>query len=77
MNRASPLYTGPQSLDAVADVLAIACGHWGTGAEYLLNTVSHLESKGIRDRNLWQLQRLVAERIERNSTEQPESVAAL
>jgi cation transport protein ChaC len=70
MNRASPLYTGRQSLDAVADVLARACGHWGTGAEYLLNTVSHLEAKGIRDSNLWQLQRLVAERIERSSTEQ-------
>ncbi|MER8529688.1 gamma-glutamylcyclotransferase [Mesorhizobium sp. M0814] len=64
MNRASPLYAGRQSLEAVADVLASACGHWGTGAEYLLNTVSHLESKGIRDSNLWRLQRLVAERIE-------------
>ncbi len=66
MNRASPLYAGRQSLDAVAEVLARACGHWGSGAEYLLNTVSHLEAKGIRDRNLWQLQRLVAERIEGN-----------
>ena len=56
-------------LDAVADVLARSCGHWGSGAEYLLNTVSHLEAKGIRDSNLWRLQRLVAVRIERNSTE--------
>lgn len=64
MNRASPLYAGRLSLDAVADVLARACGHWGTGAEYLLNTVSHLEAKGIHDRNLWRLQRLVAERID-------------
>ncbi|WP_353843000.1 gamma-glutamylcyclotransferase [Mesorhizobium sp.] len=46
MNRDSPLYAGRQSLEAVADVLARACGHWGTGAEYLLNTVSHLEAKG-------------------------------
>ena len=65
INRASPLYVGRLSLEAVADVLAQACGHWGTGAEYLLNTVSHLEAKGIRDSNLWRLQRLVAERIER------------
>jgi cation transport protein ChaC len=64
MNRASPLYAGRLSLDAVADVLARACGHWGTGAEYLLNTVSHLEAKGIDDRNLWRLQRLVGERID-------------
>jgi cation transport protein ChaC len=64
MNRASPLYAGRLSPQEIADVLARSCGHWGTGAEYLLNTVSHLEEKGIRDRNLWRLQRLVAQRIE-------------
>jgi cation transport protein ChaC len=68
MNRASPRYTGRMSLEAVADILAQACGHWGTGAEYLLNTVTHLEAKGIRDRNLWQLQHLVAERINLSDT---------
>jgi cation transport protein ChaC len=67
MNRASPLYAGRLPLEAVADVLARACGHWGTGAEYLLNTVSHLEAKGIHDRNLWRLQQLVAERIDRQA----------
>ncbi len=67
MDRASPLY--PLISRAVADVLARARGHWGSGAEYLLNTVSHLEAKGIRDSNLWRLQRLVAERIERNATD--------
>ena len=64
MNRASPLYTGPLSPDVVADVLAQACGYGGTGAEYLLNTVAHLESRGIRDSLLWQLQDMVAARIE-------------
>jgi cation transport protein ChaC len=64
MNRASPAYAGRLSLEEVADVLSRCCGHWGSGAEYLLNTVSHLEAKGIRDRNLWRLQRLVARRIE-------------
>lgn len=64
MNRASPLYVGGISLEAVADVLARACGHWGTGAEYLLNTITHLEARGIRDSNLWRLQALVAQRIE-------------
>lgn len=64
MNRQSPLYAGRLSIDAVADVLARACGHWGTGAEYLLNTVANLEAKGIHDRNLWRLQRKVAERID-------------
>jgi cation transport protein ChaC len=67
MNRSSPLYAGRLPLDEVADVLAIACGHWGTGADYLLNTVASLEANGIRDGNLWRLQRLVAERIEANA----------
>ncbi len=64
MNPASPLYAGRLSPDAVADVLAVACGHVGTGAEYLLNTLVHLEARGVRDRGLWRLQRLVAQRIE-------------
>ena len=64
MNRSSPRYTGRLPLDDVADILSRACGHWGTGAEYLLNTVSHFEAKGIADGNLWRLQRLVAERID-------------
>jgi glutathione-specific gamma-glutamylcyclotransferase len=50
-------------LDKVAWVLARACGYAGSGAEYLYNTVAHLEELGIRDRNLWRLQRLVAEEI--------------
>ncbi|RVA66804.1 gamma-glutamylcyclotransferase, partial [Mesorhizobium sp. M7A.F.Ca.CA.001.08.2.1] len=52
-----------QPLDRVASVLARACGHIGSGAEYLYNTVSHLEAFGIRDRNLWRLQELVAQEV--------------
>jgi cation transport protein ChaC len=66
MNRSSPAYAGRLPLETVADTLSRSCGHWGTGAEYLLNTVTQLEARGIRDRNLWILQRLVAERIERD-----------
>lgn len=51
-------------LDQVAQVLARACGPIGSCAEYLFNTVSHLEDFGIRDRNLWHLQALVATEIE-------------
>ena len=65
MNRASPYYAGRLAPDEVAQVLARACGHWGTGAEYLLNTVTQLETRGIRDAGLWRLQALVAEEIER------------
>jgi cation transport protein ChaC len=65
MNRASPYYAGRLSAAEVAQTLARACGHWGTGAEYLLNTVTQLEARGIRDAGLWRLQALVAEEIDR------------
>jgi glutathione-specific gamma-glutamylcyclotransferase len=61
--RASPYYSGDLSAEQTADVLSRAVGHWGSGAEYLMNTVQQLESLGIRDRNLWRLQRMVADRI--------------
>jgi cation transport protein ChaC len=67
MNRASPYYAGRLPLEEVARTLARACGHWGTGAEYLLNTVTQLEARGIRDAGLWRLQALVAEEIDRMS----------
>jgi glutathione-specific gamma-glutamylcyclotransferase len=69
MNRQSRFYTGRLPPEQVADVLAKACGHWGSCAEYLHNTVAHLEEQGIRDRNLWHLQALVAERIKPEASE--------
>ena len=65
MNRASPNYVGRLEPEVVAATLARASGHWGSGAEYLFNTVSHLEARGIRDAGLWRLQRLVAGEIDR------------
>jgi cation transport protein ChaC len=50
-------------LETVAHRIAHACGHAGSCAEYLHNTVAHLEERGIRDRNLWRLQDLVAAEI--------------
>jgi len=66
--RALTFYAGPVGpgvtrklpLSDVAWRLARACGHVGPGAEYLYNTVVELEERGIQDRNLWTLQRLVA-----------------
>jgi glutathione-specific gamma-glutamylcyclotransferase len=63
MNRDAPTYVGRLPPEEIADILVRACGHWGSGADYLRNTVAHLEEHGIRDRNLWHLQELVAERI--------------
>jgi glutathione-specific gamma-glutamylcyclotransferase len=60
-----PAYAGRLPLPAVAETVARAAGHWGSGAQYLYNTVAKLEEHGIRDRNLWALQALVAEEIRR------------
>ncbi len=60
-----PRYAGRLPLPEVARTVARAAGHWGSGAQYLYNTVRHLEEYGIRDRNLWALQALVAEEIRR------------
>jgi len=46
--------------DEIAAILCTAVGHWGSGAEYLLQTVDQMERLGIRDANLWRLQRVVA-----------------
>ena len=63
INRKGFAYAGSRSHEATADILASACGHWGSGAEYLHNTIAKLAEHGIYDRNLWRLQALVAERI--------------
>jgi cation transport protein ChaC len=47
----------------VAQVLARACGHIGSGAEYLFKTVQSLEKLGIRDPYLWRVQKLVAAEV--------------
>ncbi|MFN8830779.1 MAG: hypothetical protein ACK50Q_09050 [Labrys sp. (in: a-proteobacteria)] len=41
-----------------------AAGPHGTVAEYLQNTVTHLEAAGVRDHRLWALQARVAALIE-------------
>ena len=64
MDRNSDAYVAGLSTEEIADVLAVAVGHWGSMAEYLYNTVQHLEALGIDDRLLWRMQELVAARIE-------------
>ena len=64
INRKGWAYAGNLSDVDVARRLASACGHWGSGADYLYNTVANLESRGIHDRHLWRLQQLVAAEIQ-------------
>lgn len=71
--RALTFWADPTGLDynvrlplaRVAQILARACGHIGSGADYLFQTVAKLDELGIRDRNLWRLQQLVADEIRR------------
>jgi glutathione-specific gamma-glutamylcyclotransferase len=71
--QALAFYAAPENLEnylsdrapgEVAHGLARACGHWGSGADYLYNTVHHLEALGIHDDGLWELQQHVAHEIE-------------
>lgn len=56
-------FVGGLTDEKIASILCSAVGHWGSGAEYLMQTVDQLERLGVRDANLWRLQRLVAQRL--------------
>jgi cation transport protein ChaC len=58
-------YVGELDGERTAAMIARAVGVWGSCAEYLYETISHLEELGIRDRALWRLQQLVAQKIVR------------
>lgn len=49
--------------EQASSLIARACGQGGSCAEYLRNTIVDLHAEGIRDRNLWRLQELVAAEI--------------
>jgi cation transport protein ChaC len=49
--------------EQASSLIARACGQGGSCAQYLRNTVVDLQAHGIRDRNLWRLQALVAAEI--------------
>ena len=57
-------YRANRPLEEVSHALARACGHWGSGAEYLRNTVIGLEEMGFHDPYLWKLQAMVARELQ-------------
>ncbi|MBI2719902.1 MAG: gamma-glutamylcyclotransferase [Rhizobiales bacterium] len=63
-NPDSPNYAGDLDTDHIAERLSEACGHWGSGTEYLFETITALEREGIHDPYLWDLQERVACLIE-------------
>jgi len=56
-------YVAGLTPEETAQVLCRAVGHWGSGAEYLMQTIDQFDRLGIRDANLRRLQRLVAQRL--------------
>ncbi|WP_353682907.1 gamma-glutamylcyclotransferase [Mesorhizobium sp.] len=65
-DRNSHFYISGLSHAEIADVLSKAHGRNGSMAEYLHNTVVHLETLGIHDRHLRYMEHLVAERLGAN-----------
>jgi cation transport protein ChaC len=63
-NPESRNYVGGLSIDETAAMIANACGHWGSCAEYLLQTVTALEASGIEDPYLSDLEDRVAALLE-------------
>lgn len=64
ISRQSDAYLPDLTTETVVEALATAAGERGSMAEYLHSTITHLEQRGIHDRYLWNLQELVADRIE-------------
>ena len=58
----SPFFVN-HDISTEAQILARACGHIGSGATYLFNTVSKLRDLDIFDEYIWELQNRVADEI--------------
>ena len=70
INRSAPAYVPGLTEEQVITSLATASGTAGSMAEYLLNTITHLQANGIHDQALWRLQELVAIRLEESPLEE-------
>jgi glutathione-specific gamma-glutamylcyclotransferase len=69
-NPENPNYVGGLAADEIAQTLSQACGHWGSCAEYLHQTVLSLDAAGIHDGYLWDLQERVAALIEAQTSQE-------
>jgi len=58
-------YVGDLSPEETARQIAPAVGMFGSMADYVLNTATHLEEMGIHDKTVWRMQSLVAAELEK------------
>jgi cation transport protein ChaC len=59
VNRRKPGYTGRLDDRKIVSIALKACGHYGTCADYLINTATSLEVAGIADPRLSRLARML------------------
>ncbi len=76
-DKSHPAYLPDLTEDVVVNSLATAAGERGSMAAYLRNTVEHLEGRGIHDRYLWRMQKLLAERLKSGPNRLRESFQAV
>ena len=67
IDRNTPGYTGRLSDEEIVNIAHGAHGHYGSCAEYLLNTATSLEQHGISDQRMRRLARLLAARSRQGS----------
>ena len=65
VNRQKPGYTGRLDDRRIVSIAVKACGHYGSCADYLMQTASSLEVAGIADPRLSRLAKLVAQQLDR------------
>jgi glutathione-specific gamma-glutamylcyclotransferase len=63
-DRHGPNFVRGLTPEQIANVLCRAVGHWGSGAEYLMQTVDQLDRLGIEDSDLARLQRHAAQQLQ-------------
>lgn len=56
-------YAGPLPLEQQAEMISRACGGSGPNPDYLINTVAHLRSEGIRDSQLEEVEKALLEKL--------------
>lgn len=54
-NRSHPGYAGRLEMDVAAAIIAGCCGERGPNVDYLVNTLRHLDTLGVKDHHLHRL----------------------